>query len=210
MLEMRKAGVALFDALRERVPALAWPTLSRCLFDDEARYVARTRVNPEYGRPGWTRDCGRRFHRGVDIAPQVARPTGATVTVLFSDCEQGREYPSVERAWHPEDEVFAVLSGRVVECNANESESDFGKFVVLQHSDPVLYTLYAHLESIAVVPGATIGAGMRMGRMGQTSRSADARNWMAIAPHVHFEVITAAGGALDPLDFLKRGLAAAL
>jgi murein DD-endopeptidase MepM/ murein hydrolase activator NlpD len=45
--------------------------------------------------------------------------------------------------------------------------------------------------------------------MGQTSRSADARNWMAIAPHLHFEVRDADGHAYDPVEFLKRFLPSA-
>ena len=40
--------------------------------------------------------------------------------------------------------------------------------------------------------------------MGQTARSADARNWMAIAPHLHFEVRDAEGRAYEPVEFLKR------
>ena len=46
--------------------------------------------------------------------------------------------------------------------------------------------------------------GDRLGRMGQTSRSADARNWMLVAPHLHFEVRDAAGKAYDPVEFLHR------
>ena len=46
--------------------------------------------------------------------------------------------------------------------------------------------------------------GQRIGKMGQTARSADARNWMAIAPHLHFEVRDAEGRAYEPVEFLKR------
>ena len=47
-------------------------------------------------------------------------------------------------------------------------------------------------------------AGQKLGVMGQTSRSADARNWMAVAPHLHFEVRNAAGESYDPVEFLSR------
>lgn len=203
---MRNRGVTGFEGLADEMPPLCWPTGRRDLFSNPGEYVARTRVNPEYGRPGWTRDCRKRFHRGVDIAPIRVRSAGRTVTVLFSDCETGREFPSVEGAWIPEDEVFAVLPGRVVECNKVESKSDFGLYVVLEHASQNMFTLYGHLASVAVEEGADVSAGMRLGGMGQTSRSADARNWMAIAPHLHFEVITGSGNAYDPLEFLQRGL----
>ncbi|MCO5045635.1 MAG: M23 family metallopeptidase [Verrucomicrobia bacterium] len=204
---MRRAGVERFDPFLGAIPDLAWPTRGRSLFTDEARYIARTRVNPDYGKPGWTRDCGKRFHRGVDIAPLHVRPAGHTVRVEFSDCATGREYPSDEPACFPEDEVYAVLPGRVVECNAVEAESSLGLFVVLEHRDAQCFTLYAHLAALDVVVGSDLAAGARLGLMGQTSRIPDARNWMAIAPHVHFEVILPSGVGADPLEFLQRGLA---
>lgn len=209
MLEMRRTGVTVFDPLPEWKLALAWPTRSRSLFADENQYIARTRVNPNYGKPGWTRDCGWRFHRGVDIAPVQVRSAGRSVTVQFSDCSTGREYPSDESAWVPDDEVFAVLPGRVMECNVDEAKSDFGLFVVLEHQVPdsePIFTLYAHLARVDVLEGVFVQGGALLGRMGQTSRNEDARNWMAIAPHLHFEVISSSGGAYDPLEFLRRGL----
>jgi len=42
--------------------------------------------------------------------------------------------------------------------------------------------------------------------MGQTSRIADARNWMRVAPHLHFEVRNAGEQAYDPVEFLRRYL----
>jgi hypothetical protein len=42
--------------------------------------------------------------------------------------------------------------------------------------------------------------------MGQTSRSADARNWLAIAPHLHFEARNESGQNYDPVEFLRRFL----
>lgn len=206
MLEMRRSGIERFEPLRIAVPQLSWPTNSRCLFTAADRYLARTRVNPDYGKPGWTRDCGRRFHRGVDIAPARVCPAGLEVTVRFSDCASGREYESAEPAWLPIDEVYAVLPGRVAERNEDPEASDFGCFVAIEHAQG-FYTLYAHLKNVEVSAGVALDAGARLGSMGQTSRSADARNWMALAPHLHFEVIAADGGAHDPLDFLRKGLA---
>ena len=79
----------------------------------------------------------------------------------------------------------------------------WGNLVVIEHRWPVngekFYTLYAHL--------AELKTGNCIGRMGQTSRIADARNWMAIAPHLHFEVRDVAGHSYDPVEFLRRFLA---
>jgi hypothetical protein len=209
MLAMRRAGVTVFDPLPAPPPPLAWPTGRRDLFTAPEFYFARTRANPEYGRPGWTRDCGKRFHRGCDIAPARVVETGRVTTVLFSNCEDGREYPSEEPVVEPDDDVFAVCPGEVVEVNTQASESDFGIFVVLHHAWPdggAFFTLYGHLAETGVRLGQVVRAGAPLGRMGTTSRSADARNWMAVAPHLHFEVVAGSGGAHDPAAFLASGL----
>jgi len=207
MLSMRRAGVTAFDGFPGVMPPLAWPTGRRDLFTNPGAYLARTRANADYGKPGWTRDCGKRFHRGCDLAPVERVAAGGRVTVVFSDCATGAEYPSSEPAWEPRDTVFAVLDGVVAEVNAEPEGSDLGCFVVARHPDAGgIFTLYAHLGTVAVTPGEGVRAGAVLGPMGRTSRSADARNWMAVAPHLHFEVIARDGGAHDPLAFLRRGL----
>ncbi|MCS6771457.1 MAG: M23 family metallopeptidase [Kiritimatiellae bacterium] len=198
-----------FDPIPFLVPPLAWPTRSRCLFSHPERYVARTRANPLYGMPGWTRDCGRRFHRGVDIAPVRMEPSGENVTVMYSDCHTGREYPFEEDGWIPVDEVYAVVEGEVVEANPNPEASDLGVYVAIRHrvGDCLFYTLYAHLADLTVTAGQRLRTGTLLGPMGQTSRSEDARRWMAVSPHLHFEVLSETGRAYDPLEFLRKGLA---
>ena len=189
---------------------LAWPTPNHHLLVAPEKFFARTRVNPEYGRPGFTRDCGRRFHRGCDIAPVHVTPTGRTTRVLFTDCATGKDFASDEPTFVPRDDVFCVFDGIVIEAVTDEMASDYGKHVVVEHRWPVrgeiFYTLYAHLAEVVVSGQWSVGSGQRIGCMGQTSRSADARNWMQIAPHLHFEVRDAAGRPCDPVEFLRCGL----
>jgi murein DD-endopeptidase MepM/ murein hydrolase activator NlpD len=189
---------------------LAWPTPNRALFDAPDRFFARTRINPDYGRPGWTRDCGKRFHRGCDIAPVAVSPTGQTATVTFTDCATGRDFTSQEPTFVPRDEVYCVYRGVVAGVVTDESLSEFGRHIVVEHRWPRsrerFYTLYAHLSQTLVEAGTTIPAGHRIGHMGQTSSRADARNWLRIAPHLHFEVWTAHKQPFDPVEFLRRFL----
>ena len=190
--------------------ALAWPTRRRDLFTHPAAYVACTRANPNYGQPGWTRDAGKRLHRGVDIAPERVRPAGRTVHLMFTDLATGAEYASDEPAWIPEDEAFAVADGVVVEAVTCEADSDFGLHVVLRHTWPAcgkaFFTLYGHLGSVAVGLGQVVRAGAALGDLGTTSRIADARNWMAAAPHLHFEARDEKQRRYNPLEFLRRFL----
>jgi len=190
---------------------VAWPTPNHSLFDSPQRFFARTRGNPDYGKPGWTRDCGKRFHRGCDIAPVKVTATGKTTRVVFTDCATNRDFESEEPAFLPHDDVFCVLDGKVAEIVSDENASDFGKHIVVEHNWPrsgeKFYTLYGHLSEEAVSdPPSAISRGQAIGRMGQTSRSADARNWMAIAPHLHFEVRDVQGRAYDPVEFLQEFL----
>ncbi len=55
----------------------------------------------------------------------------------------------------------------------------YGRQVVLNHGHDVV-TLYAHLSSIAVVPGQHVTCGQVIGYVGQSGR--------ATGPHVHYEV----------------------
>jgi murein DD-endopeptidase MepM/ murein hydrolase activator NlpD len=201
-----------FTALpSEETIRIAWPTPNHLLFDTPERFFARTRVNADYGKPGWTRDCGKRFHRGCDIAPVNVTATGQTTRVIFTDCATNRDFEGEEPTFVPHDDVFCVFDGVVHEVVTDENVSDFGKHAVIQHiwphSGAKFFTLYGHLAEVAVGgQRSAINGGQTTGRMGQTSRSADARNWMAIAPHLHFEVRDAGGQSYDPVEFLKRFL----
>jgi murein DD-endopeptidase MepM/ murein hydrolase activator NlpD len=190
---------------------IAWPTTNHFLFDAPEKFFARTRVNPDYGKPGWTRDCGKRLHRGCDIAPVNVIAAGRTTRVVFTDCATNMDFESEEPTFIPHDEVFCVLDGTIAEIATEETVSDFGKHVVIEHGWPrsgaKFFTLYAHLSEVSVsTVSARISQGAGVGKMGQTSRNPDARNWMAIAPHLHFEVRDANGQAYDPTEFLKRFL----
>jgi murein DD-endopeptidase MepM/ murein hydrolase activator NlpD len=187
---------------------VAWPTPNRYLLDAPEKFFARTRVNPDYGKPGWTRDCGKRFHRGCDIAPISVTPTGRRTVVTFTDCATGRDFESEEPTFVPHDDVFCVFDGVVIEAVTDENASDFGRHVVVEHRWPAsgekFFTLYGHLSVVFVTHRSPLTARQLLGCMGQTSRVADARNWMQVAPHLHFEARDAAGRAFDPAEFLRR------
>jgi murein DD-endopeptidase MepM/ murein hydrolase activator NlpD len=193
---------------------IAWPTPNHSLFDTPENFFARTRVNPDYGKPGWTRDCGKRFHRGCDIAPVQVTATGRAARVVFTNCATNTDFESEEPTFVPHDDVFCVFDGTVAKIVTDENTSDFGKHVAIEHVWPMsgakFCTLYGHLAEVSVPTASSrILQGAEIGRMGQTSRSADARNWMAIAPHLHFEVKDADGRPYDPVEFLKRFLPSA-
>lgn len=213
MSYLRLTGTNSFVPLPRKQVTLTWPTANRHLHLHPELFFARTPVNADYGKPGWTRDCGKRFHLGCDIAPLVKRPDELTHTVMFSDCATGTEFPGHEPGWIPEDDIFAVGPGVVVEINSESSTSTLGKYVIIEHRWPecgeAFYSLYAHMDEVGVTTGSVVNPGNVIGRMGRTSSSADAREWMAIAPHLHLEFWNDNGESYDPAEMLRRFIAVA-
>jgi murein DD-endopeptidase MepM/ murein hydrolase activator NlpD len=94
--------------------------------------------------------------------------------------------------------VLAAADGRVFYAGADDrirfgpELNYYGNLVVLEHALQTenglrLYTLYGHLEDVAVQIGDTVTAGEQIGRVGATG--------IAIGSHLHFEV--RAGDATD-------------
>ena len=114
---------------------------------------------------GCTRNRGQRFHEGLDIRPLQR-----------------------DRMGEATDSVFASLAGKVVFINTHFDKSNYGRYVVLEHeqTEPVLYTLYAHLAEIDkdLSLGGMIKQGERLGKMG---RSANHRIPQKRA-HLHWEI----------------------
>jgi len=114
------------------------------------------------------------FHEGIDIA------------ALRRDKRR-----------HPLDKVVAITDGTVVYVNKVAGNSNYGKYVVVGHSDPLgkIYSLYAHLAEIAagIEPGKIVQAGDWLGTMGNTSSSGIPLE----RSHLHLEVALLANEHFD-------------
>ncbi len=132
----------------------------------------------------------RAFSRTWPRSPlPVGRPVDAPVGDRFGP-RGDRLHAGVDFTAPSGTGVVAARSGTVV--RAGWDASGFGNTVVLAHGSGV-QTLYAHLSSIAVAPGQSVGGGALVGRVGSTGRST--------GPHLHFEVIHR-GANVDPLTAL--------
>lgn len=103
-----------------------------------------------------------KFHEGIDIAPVQRDSSG-----------------------EPRDPVMSMADGRVVHTNSTSSRSNYGRYVVVQHtfdSGP-FYSLYAHLRSVTVKPGQIVKAGSQLGVLGYTGVGINKRR-----AHVHVEL----------------------
>lgn len=124
----------------------------------------------EGGQFGFVRDPRRvgsriayaRFHEGMDVKPVRRDASG-----------------------EPQDEVRAILPGQVVYVTASPSQSNYGRYVVVQHDlgEGPFYSLYAHLGQAQVTAGTKVAAGQALGRMGYTGAGIDKRR-----AHLHVEL----------------------
>ena len=84
--------------------------------------------------------------------------------------------------------VLAALPGRV---HLVSWVDGYGLTIVLDHGDG-RRTLYAHLESVAVIPGQELRGGDVIAAVGMTGRTS--------GPHLHFELRSQVGSAWVALD----------
>ena len=129
--------------------------------------VTSTRRTSSYG--------SRRIYRYVD---------GRTDTAIHAGVDYGVPTGT---------EVMASASGRVVLAR---NRILTGNSVILEHL-PGVYSLYYHLDSIAVNEGSIIEAGTFLGASGATG--------LATGPHLHWE-IRVSGENADPDAFLPRSI----
>jgi len=88
--------------------------------------------------------------------------------------------------------VRATGAGQVLSA---EPAGGYGNMVEIAHANGIT-TRYAHLSSLAVVPGQQVAAGTIIGRIGSTGRST--------GPHLHYET-RIDGQPVDPQRFLNAG-----
>lgn len=114
------------------------------------------------------------FHEGVDIA------------AMHRD-RQGR----------PMDGVRAIARGQVMYVNRVAGNSNYGKYVVIAHDDPLgeVYSLYAHLADVptGIWPGKIVDGGESIGTMGNTASTGIPME----RAHLHLEVALMSNARFD-------------
>jgi len=158
---------------------LRLPTENHHLFSDEPErfymYVDRNFEGQaskpwEAGSFGYVRNAMRmgdqvlltKFHEGIDISPIKRDAVG-----------------------NPLDLVSSIAGGRVVYVSPLAGRSNYGKYVVVEHSweNSSIFSLYAHLAEITCAPGDAVKAGSLLGRMGFTGAGINRTR-----AHLHLEL----------------------
>jgi murein DD-endopeptidase MepM/ murein hydrolase activator NlpD len=148
---------------------LTWPTPNPAFLEGRPirDYVQPTASGePESGLFGCVRSNGFQFHEGIDLKPVNPRHRG-----------------------EPTDEIYAAMDGVVRHISPHSGESNYGRYVVLEHpgATPAIYTLYAHLQS--VTPGLAVGTEVKRGQaIGIMGHSAGGSAIPRERAHLHFEM----------------------
>jgi murein DD-endopeptidase MepM/ murein hydrolase activator NlpD len=174
----------------DQVPCLPTPN-EKITQEGYLGFAARSRTNDDYGMPGWTREQGLRFHKGLDILPVRYEKQASTVTISYYDPRKRKSFSRKEPILIPKDEIYAVLDGTVIVANNSEARSGYGRYLMLEHEfadgSPFI-TMYAHLDRLEVKQGEKVARGDVIGWMGNTSSNSGGRNYLRAIPHCHFEV----------------------
>ncbi len=148
---------------------LAWPTPNMAYAEGkpiDAYVQATASGEPASGLFGCARSGGHQFHEGIDLKPIKRDSRGESL-----------------------DEIFAAMPGVVRHINARAGESNYGRYIVIEHAEvqPPVYSLYAHLS--AVQSGLKVGNAVKSGQviatMGRTSGGSTIPRERA---HLHFEI----------------------
>ena len=162
-------GLALANFAAAQRIEITWPTPNRAWAQgksSEAWVQPTVSGDPASGLFGCVRSNGAQFHEGIDIRP-VAR----------------------DARGEPADLVFAAMDGVVRHVNHAPGNSNYGRYIVLEHpgATPAVYTLYAHLAKIepGIAAGVTVTRGQALATMGRSEGSTAIPKDRA---HLHFEI----------------------
>ena len=103
----------------------------------------------------------------------------------------GRMHRGIDIANNVGTPVLASRGGQVISAGWNDG--GYGYMVEIRHDDGSL-SRYAHNSQVLVRQGDMVSQGSVISLMGSTGRST--------GPHLHFEILPAGRGAVNPLQFL--------
>ncbi len=177
-------------------------------------------------------NVGLMIASSVSADDYTGEPGNSVAFLFFStmtgEPSQGYGYTPFSRALYREDRhngvdfaaplgtpVHAAIGGKII-LTGNQDDfcyrRGYGKFVVVEHDDGY-YALYAHLNTVRVSTGDTLGNGARIGTVGKTG--------YATAPHLHVSIFRPNGFSIDakngcgpypdgtdinPLTYLERNV----
>jgi len=123
-------------------------------------------------------------------------PTSGVITQGYWTEAGGYGHQAIDIANPGQPWIRAADSGFVIKVARNTGDTGYGNYVMIDHRNGFV-TLYAHLDTILVNVGDSIGKGGIIGQMGNTGK---VRGITGI--HLHFEIIKN-GVRVNPMLYLR-------
>ncbi|MBU0491090.1 MAG: M23 family metallopeptidase [Chloroflexi bacterium] len=123
-------------------------------------------------------------------------PTSGVITQGYWVEAGGYGHPAIDIANPSQPWIRAADSGFVIRVERNTGNTGYGNYVMVDHRNGFV-TLYAHLDTILVNVGDSVGKGAILGQMGNTGK---VRGITGI--HLHFEIIRN-GVRVNPRIYLR-------
>ena len=123
------------------------------------------------------------------VETQAYGCTSFALEPAASRCPGGHFHSGIDMAAPAGTAVHAAAGGR---ARVAWNPGGYGLYVIVDHGGGIA-TLYAHLESAALLDGDAVGPGGEVGRVGSTG--------LSTGPHLHFEV-RRDGRPVDPTPWL--------
>lgn len=121
----------------------------------------------------------------------VAGTRGTNISAYYGD---GRNHKGLDIAMPLGTNIYSVSDGVVISAGtATGTESSYGNWVLIKHSDGTTSTAYAHASSVYVSVGDVVRKGQVIAAVGSTGNST--------GNHLHFEV-RKNGVRVDPAPYL--------
>jgi hypothetical protein len=151
--------------------------------------IGVTRTNPGIARVLGAGACGKITDGAVGYGSFIW-PTPSHYLSGF-DYNPSANHRGIDIAGDTGDPVYATDAGVIVYSGWNDY--GYGFMAMVDHGNG-WQSLYAHLSSIAVVCGESVGQGAVIGSVGNTGNSSGS--------HLHFELMNTSAGKVNPWDFL--------
>lgn len=151
--------------------------------------IGVTRENPGVARQMGPGACGVVKDGAVGFGSFIW-PTTRHYLSGF-DYSPETNHRGIDIAGSPTEGAYAADAGVIVYAGWNDW--GYGNMVVVDHGNG-WQTLYAHLSTINVVCGMSVGQGAMLGLIGSTGRSS--------GPHLHFEMMHTQYGKVNPWSYL--------
>lgn len=151
--------------------------------------VGVTRKDPALARIMGPGGCGAILDGAIGIGSFIWPSQNHYISGF--DYSPETNHRGIDIAGNLGEPVWAVDAGVIVYAGLNNF--GYGNMVMIDHGNG-WQSLYAHLDSVAVVCGQSVASGTPIGTLGNTGNSS--------GPHLHFELMHTLYSKVNPWDFL--------